>query len=207
MCHKQLRRQNVFTRTCAKGETNLQEAGVCHHLLGIHHIYQRLFDGHVANAAHVEPVYVFPPCACTKQTLQTQMAPCEWACTQYLFSGFYCFLFFLSFQALAKLCSHNKGSRENKTERLTLPGRTVPLSFRLSGLYAKKDEPSRKYILASSSTSSRMSGSLFFFYYNLGWKHTKKHIPSVPSLHLALSGGQTLSLYDEMVSVPPTQRN
>lgn len=48
------------------------------------------------------------------------------------------------------------------------------------------------------------------FYYNLGWKHTKKHIHSpthsVPSLHLALSGGQTLSLYHEMVSVPPTQK-
>lgn len=40
---------------------HLQEAGVRHHLLGIHHVHQRLFDGHVANAAHVKPVDVFPP--------------------------------------------------------------------------------------------------------------------------------------------------
>lgn len=142
-------------------QTNLQKAGVRHHLLGIYHIYQRLFDGHIANATHVEPIYVFPPCTYKKQTRY----PCEWPCTQYVFSGFF---FFLQFSGTSKAlfslfllsCQHKKGSRENKTERLTLPGRTVPLSFCLSRPYVEKDKPSRKYTLASSSTSSRMSGIL-----------------------------------------------
>lgn len=78
------------------------------------------------------------------------------------------FFFFLQFSGTSKAlfslfllsCQHKKGSRENKTERLTLPGRTVPLSFCLSRPYVEKDKPSRKYTLASSSTSSRMSGIL-----------------------------------------------
>lgn len=41
---------------------HLYEAGVGDQLLGIHHVHQRLFDGHIANAAHVKSVHVLPPC-------------------------------------------------------------------------------------------------------------------------------------------------
>lgn len=44
-----------------KVQTNLYEAGVRHHLLGVDHVHQRLFDGHIANAAHVKPVNILPP--------------------------------------------------------------------------------------------------------------------------------------------------
>lgn len=52
-------------------QTHLYEAGVSHHLLRIDHIHQRFFDGHITDAAHVEPIYVFPPCYAQKYIAYT----------------------------------------------------------------------------------------------------------------------------------------
>lgn len=61
--------QRMFTQTGtdeADGKhafsTHLDEAGVGHHLFGVHHIHQRLLHGHIADAGHVEAVHVLPPC-------------------------------------------------------------------------------------------------------------------------------------------------
>lgn len=41
--------------------TDLDEAGIADQLFGIHHIHQRLLDGHLFDAGHVKAVHILPP--------------------------------------------------------------------------------------------------------------------------------------------------
>lgn len=52
--------ENLQSGFC-RSFTHLDEAGVGHHLFGVDHVHQRLLNGHVTDAGHIEAVHVFPP--------------------------------------------------------------------------------------------------------------------------------------------------
>lgn len=47
--------------TPATPHPHLYEAGIGDQLLGVHHVHQRLLDGHIFDAGHVKAIYVLPP--------------------------------------------------------------------------------------------------------------------------------------------------
>lgn len=41
--------------------TNLNEAGISHHLVWFHYVDQRLLEGNFTDTAHVETIHILPP--------------------------------------------------------------------------------------------------------------------------------------------------
>ena len=61
--------KSIQQRTCCHGNSNytihdtyLDKTGVTNDLLRLHHVYERLLQGHVSDAAHVEAIDAIPPC-------------------------------------------------------------------------------------------------------------------------------------------------